>query len=103
VRFTLDFHPLVRIDLAEASTWYERQERGVGVRLETEAKEMFRRLSDQALLFAVRFHDIRRMNLRVFPFGVFYFITGETVVVLGVFHGARDTREVLTRRRETYA
>jgi hypothetical protein len=43
------------------------------------------------------------VNLRVFPFAVFYFITGQTVVVLGVFHGARDTEEELARRRDAYA
>jgi hypothetical protein len=44
VRFRLDFHPLVRLDLAEASSWSERQERGVGSRLKAEAKDLFRRL-----------------------------------------------------------
>jgi toxin ParE1/3/4 len=103
VRFRLDFHPLVRLDLAEASAWYERQERGVGLRLEAEAKELFRRLSDEALLYAVRFSDVRRVNLRNFPYGVFYLVVGETVVVLGVLHGARDTEEELKRRRQAYA
>jgi len=103
VRFRLDFHPLVRLDLAEASSWYERQERGVGLRLEAGAKGLFRRLSDEALLYAVRFSDVRRVNLRNFPYGVFYLVVGETVVVLGVLHGARDTEEELKRRRQAYA
>ena len=103
MRFRLDFHPLVRLDLAEASSWYERQERGVGLRLEAEAKDLFRRLSDEALLYAVRFSDVRRVNLRNFPYGVFYLVVGETVVVLGVLHGARDTEEELKRRRQVYA
>ena len=103
MRFRLDFHPLVRLDLAEASSWYERQERGVGLRLEAEAKDLFRRLSDEALLYAVRFSDVRRVNLRNFPYGVFYLVVGETVVVLGVLHGARDTEEELKRRRQAYA
>jgi toxin ParE1/3/4 len=103
VRFRLDFHPLVRLDLAEASSWYERQERGVGLRLEAEAKDLFRRLSDEAPLYAVRFSDVRRVNLRNFPYGVFYLVVGETVVVLGVLHGARDTEEELKRRRQAYA
>ena len=103
MRFRLDFHPLVRLDLAEASSWYERQERGVGLRLEAGAKGLFRRLSDEALLYAVRFSDVRRVNLRNFPYGVFYLVVGETVVVLGVLHGARDTEEELKRRRQAYA
>ena len=102
MKFTLAFHPLVWLDLVEASACYERQEPGVGTRLESEAKKMFRGLSERALLYAVRFHDIRRANLRQFPYGIFYFMAGETVVVLGVLHGARDTEEELARRREAY-
>ena len=100
MRFRLAFHPLVRIDVAEASAWYEEREPSVGVRLEAEAKQMFLRLGDQASLYAVRILDVRRANLRNFPIGVFYFITGDTVVVLGVLHGARDTEEELARRRK---
>ena len=103
MRFRLDFHPLARLDLAEASSWYEGQERGVGLRLEAEAKDLFRRLSDEALLYAVRFSDVRRVNLRNFPYGVFYLVVGETVVVLGVLHGARDTEEELKRPRQADA
>jgi len=63
---------------------------------------MFRHLSEDALLYAVRFFDIRRVNLRKFPYGVFYFVADDVVVVLGVLHGARDTEEELSRRREIY-
>ena len=103
MRFRLDFHPLVPIDLAEASPWYERREPGVGFRLESEAKKLFRRLGNEALLYAVRFADVRRVNLRKFPYGVFYIVTGEIVVLLGVLHGAQDTEVELRRRREAYA
>ena len=103
MRFRLDFHPLVPIDLAEASAWYERREPGVGIRLESEAKKVFRCLGDDALLYAVRFADVRRVNLPKFPYGAFYIIAGEIVVVLGVLHGAQDTEEALRRRREAYA
>lgn len=102
MRFNLDFHPLVPIDLAEASAWYERKERGIGLRLEAEAKDLFRRLNDEALLYAIRFSDVRRANLRKFPHGVFYFVFRETVVVLGVLHGAQNTEEELRRRRGAY-
>ena len=72
MRFRLDFHPLVPIDLAEASAWYERKEPRIGLRLEAEAKDLFRRLNDEALLYAIRFSDVRRVNLRkeAFQFGI---------------------------------
>ena len=102
MRFRLDFHPLVPIDLAEASAWYGRQEPGIGVRLESEAKNVFRRLGDEAFLYTVRFLDIRRVNLPKFPYGVYYFVVGDAVVVLAMLHGARDSEEELSRRRKVY-
>ena len=102
MRFRLEFHPLVRIDVAEASVWYEQREPGVGARLEADTRELFRCLGDEALLYAVRFSDIRRANLRKFPYGIFYFVVGQSVVVLGVFHAARDSGAALRRRRQAY-
>jgi hypothetical protein len=58
-------------------------------------------LSDEALRYVVRFSGVRRLNLRKFPYRVFYF-GGNAVVVLGVLHGARDTEEKLKRRRQAY-
>jgi len=54
-------------------------------------------------LFRVRFADIRRANFPSFPFGIFYFIHGKSVVVLGILHGARDTATELANRRNRWA
>ena len=98
----LDFHPLVEADLAESAIWYERQQVGLSHRFLIEAHEVFRRLPRDAKLYAVRFADIRRVNLNSFPHGVFYFLTDEAVVVLAVFHGQRDFQAEVKKRRTTY-
>ena len=98
----LVFHPLVEADLREASLWYEEQQAGLGARFDAEAYLHLRRLPAETLFHAVRFADLRRMNLKHFPYGVFYFLAGDEVVVLGVLHAARDTREKLERRRASF-
>lgn len=100
--FKLAFHPLARVDLIEASTWREVRELGLGERLETQARAIFERLKHDALHYAVRFGDIRRVNLPSFPYGVFYFVSDDRVVVIGILHGVRDSEAELQRRRETY-
>ena len=102
MKFKLAFHPLARIDLVEASLWHELQEPGLGNRLETEAQEVFRKLMRGALLYGIRFDDIRRANLPSFQYGVFYFLLDDTAVILGVLHGARDSETELQQRRQTY-
>ena len=68
-----------------------------------ELEAAFVGLSDEALLHRPRFADIRRVNPPVFHYGVFFFIEGGVVVVLGVLHAARDSEAELRRRRELYA
>ena len=81
----LDFHPLVEADLSDSAEWYGHQQ-----------------LPANAFLYAVRFADIRRVNLPVFKHGVFYFIADEALVVLAILHGHRDSKAELQRRRKKY-
>jgi hypothetical protein len=97
----LDFHPLVEADLAEAVAWYEERTPGCGSRLLDEAMGRFRQLPTDALLYSIRFADVRRVNLPSFPYGVFYFVAGEAAVVLTVMHGARHSRAELEDPRRT--
>ena len=98
----LVFHPLVEADIEASAGWYARQQPGLDERFLAEAYGCFAVLPANASLYAVRFADIRRMNLPVFKHGIFYFIAMEVVVVLGVLHGHRDSKAELQRRRERY-
>ena len=60
-------HWLVRFDIREAYRWYKNQERGLGRRFNEELQAVLQRLPDCALLHAVRFDDVRRVNLPSFP------------------------------------
>ena len=98
----IEYHPLVEADATEAAVWYEAQQPGLSDRFVDEYLRVLRTLPRTALIYAVRFGDIRRVNLPSFPYGVFYFLTGEQIVVLGVLHGAREIRSELERRRTTF-
>ncbi len=98
----LVFHPLVEADVADSAEWYARAQPGLDERFLAEVRERFDALPAAAFLYAVRFADIRRVNLPVFKHGIFYFITDEAVVVLAVLHGHRDSEVELQRRRKRY-
>jgi plasmid stabilization system protein ParE len=98
----LKFHPLVEADVEASAGWYARQQPGLEERFLAEAHECFDALPANASLYAVRFADIRRVNLPVFKHGVFYFIASEAVVVLAILQGHRDSQAELQRRREKY-
>jgi len=97
-----DFHPLVEADLADSAEWYGRQQHGLDGRFLTEASECFIDLPASAFLYAIRFADIRRVNLPVFKHGIFYFIADEAIVVPAILHGHRDSKVELQRRRKKY-
>ena len=98
----LDFHPLVEADIEASAGWYARQQSGLDERFLAEAYECFADLPANAPLYAVRFADIRRVNLPVFKHGVFYFIADDAVVVLAILHGHRDSKLELQRRRAKF-
>jgi plasmid stabilization system protein ParE len=98
----LVFHPLVEADIEASAGWYAHQQPGLDERFLAEAYACFDVLPANASLYAVRFTDIRRMNLPVFKHGIFYFITDKAVVVLAILHGHRDSKAELQRRREKY-
>ena len=102
MKFKIAFHPLVEGEAAAAAEWYERQQAGRGVDFVAEYRDRLRHLPGESLFYAVRFHDIRRVNLPRFPYGIFYFLADDGVIVLGVLHGARDSEAELARRRKIF-
>jgi len=98
----LAFHPLVEADVADSAGWYARRQPGLEERYLAEDRQRFDALAADAALCAVRFADIRRVNLPVFKHGIFYFIAPDAIVVLAVLHGHRDSEAELQRRRRKY-
>src|SRR2546421_9651077 len=92
-------HPLLRADFSEAINWYEDQRPGLGLEFAADFLSHYRHLARDAHLYAVRFADVRRLNLDRFPYGLFYVIRAEEIWVLGVLHASRDTETVLAQRR----
>ncbi len=91
--------PATEADVAEAAEWYEAQRPGLGQRFVSAVQSADRLLSANPLRYAVRFADIRRLNLEDFPYAIFFFLHNDLIVILAVLHMRRDTRAILERRR----
>lgn len=92
-------HPLVRADISEAIDWYENQQAGLGLEFASELLSRYRNLVRDAPHYAVRFADVRRLNLDRFPYGLFYVIRAQEIWLLAVLHASRDVENVLAKRR----
>ncbi|MCB1006864.1 MAG: type II toxin-antitoxin system RelE/ParE family toxin [Acidimicrobiales bacterium] len=86
------FLPEAEADLRDAYGWYDEQEHGLA--------DEFLRTVDGCLAAIVRHPEafpvvhrhLRRALLRRFPYGVFYLVGSDEVVVVGCLHAARDPK-----------
>jgi plasmid stabilization system protein ParE len=79
-------------DLAASRLWYEEQHKGLGASFIAEVDATFRRVEANPAAFAFVRSKLRRALVQRFPFGVFYVLTEQHIVVVAVLHAARDPR-----------
>jgi plasmid stabilization system protein ParE len=91
-------HRLVRADLREAFNWYDERKPGLGLEFMAEVRLVCRRLKRNPLRNPARFAQVRRANMSRFPYGIFYVIRPEYVVIVAVLHTSRDTAAILAQR-----
>lgn len=76
-------------DVLEAQQWYARQAPGLDLAFRDELDRVLIQIRTYPASFAVVHENVRRANLRRFPFGVFYVQRRDRIFVLGVVHHAR--------------
>ena len=91
--------PSAAADIENAYQWYEQQKAGLGA----ECLAALRATMDLVLVhpeaFPVLHRETRRVLLRYrFPYGLFYRIHGETLVVVACMHAKREPRRWKSRR-----
>ena len=79
-------------EIEEAFGWYESQRLGLGAEFREELRATFARISQNPLAYQVLYRKTRRAFLRSFPYGVFYRIYDEAIVIASVMHGRRHPR-----------
>lgn len=88
----LRVRPEAEQDIEGAATWYEQQRAGLGNEFLDEVLRTLRKISEQPAIFPQLHRDTRRALTLRFPFGVYYRVHEETIVVVAVMHGSRSPR-----------
>jgi len=81
--------PEAELDIAETFEWYEQQRKGLGDDFLLRVESAFDFLMQDPFSFAPIYKDIRRILLRRFPYGVFYIVSRDSIIVLAVIHVKR--------------
>jgi plasmid stabilization system protein ParE len=92
------FRQIARSEFEEAVAWYEAERVGLGLEFKSAIDAMLARVAAQPTLFRRVRGPVRRAVLRRFPFTLHFLDEDERIVVLAVYHAARDPQGL--RRRE---
>ena len=88
----VDLRPEAEADIEEAATWYEAQREGLGDEFLNEMLSIFETISENPNLFPIVHRDSHRALIHRFPFGIYYRIEEESIVVVAIMHGSRHPR-----------
>jgi len=92
MKYEVVIWPEAEEDLREAKAWYERCREGLGDEFLSCIEETIESIRCTPFLYGVVYKDVRRALVRRFPYGIFYRVAKDRVVVLAVFHASRDPR-----------
>ncbi len=81
-----------REEFDEAADWYEARQVGRGTQFVAAVQVVFDRIAANPKFYAVVRRDIRKAVVLGFPYTVYYREQPARVVVVAVFHSARDPK-----------
>ena len=93
--YTLRFLPEVEEDVIAAYAWYEEKSAGLGKDFLLVFYGAAEEITLNPLLYRMVCGAIRRRLLRRFPYAVYFALEDSELVVLGLFHCARDPRRTI--------
>ena len=86
-----------RADAAEAIVYYNGQEPGLGADFASEVRKTVERILQYPNAWAQVSKRTRRCQVNRFPYGVFYSLKTDVVVVIAVLHSHRQPQTWQTR------
>jgi len=85
--------PAAAADIEDAYQWYESQRPGLGEEFLGALRVTRDRVLEQPEAFPVLHRDTRRALIpQRFPYGLFYRVYGDTIVIVACMHAKRNPR-----------
>jgi plasmid stabilization system protein ParE len=92
------FRPQAERELLDAERWYEDRRPGLGNLFRDALDQTLARVSALPLSFPTADADKRRALVPRFPYGLYFSLVDDQVVVVGVVHAHRDPAVWRARR-----
>jgi plasmid stabilization system protein ParE len=89
--------PEANQDLLDARTWYDNVRPELGERFALAVETTVEAIAEHPLQFPVIYKGRRRAGVRRFPYGIFFEVQDNRIVVIACFHGRRNPRRLQSR------
>ena len=97
MKYEILIRPEAEFEIEQAYSWYEKQRISLGVDFLLCVEEGLAKIKRSPQTYPIAYRKVRRILVRRFPYGIFYFIDGDLVVVIPVFHSHRDPMQWKSR------
>jgi plasmid stabilization system protein ParE len=84
--------PQARLELADASDWYDAQDKRLADDLLFAFEETISTIVQNPFQYQVIRRKTRRASLGKFPYGLIYSVSENDIVILSCFHGRRNPK-----------
>ena len=81
-------------DMAEAAAWYATRLRRLGARFILSIEASLAQITRNPEAHTLCFERFRRILVRRFPYGIFYLVESQRIVVLAVLHLHQNPRRI---------
>ena len=90
-KFKVQVLELAKMDMRQASSWYNQQQVGLGKRLTEDMARILRKIASNPTSFAVRYKVIRLANFDTFPYAAHFYIDdkNDTIFIIAIMHTSR--------------
>lgn len=90
--YQIIIRPEAENDIIDAFDWYEARSPGLGLEFVRCIDASFDMILESPELYQYVYKNIRRALPQRFPYGIFYLIENEKIIVLAVLHAKRDPK-----------
>ncbi len=87
--YSIRFKPEVYDDIKIAYDWYESQRIGLGEDFLLTLEESYAKIARTPKIYQLIYGIVRRKLLRRFPYGIFFVLRGDEIIVIAIMHTRR--------------
>lgn len=98
--YTLHFLPEIEEDIIAGYVWYEVKSPGLGEEFLRIFYACAEEIPRNPHLYPKIYNEFRRRLLRRFPYAIYFMVKDDQIIVFGLFHCARDPRNVKRKLRK---